>query len=201
MLGHVRDNFVKADDGQYKTDYYGNVLTGSGIRGGESGKPWRGFDPTAKGRHWAIPGKIWDEVGIDPAGLSQHEKLDLLYEKGFITITEGEAWPMYQLTVSPGMVQPHRTCGHISPIPRVPSSEQQLASTQTFAGLGPQRRRTAWLSDTEAAWCATPHHQRVQPAREISFSIRFVDAEPALRQPRCLRGAGSASTFRHSLLS
>ena len=102
MLGHVRDNFVKADDGQYKTDYYGNVLTGSGIRGGESGKPWRGFDPTAKGRHWAIPGKIWDEVGIDPAGLSQHEKLDLLYEKGFITITEGEAWPMYQLTVSPG---------------------------------------------------------------------------------------------------
>ena len=102
MLGHVREHFVEAENGGYKTDYYGNVLSGSGTRGGESGMPWRGFDPTAKGRHWAIPGKIWDEVGIDPVGLTQHEKLDLLYEKGFITITEGEAWPMYQLTISPG---------------------------------------------------------------------------------------------------
>jgi site-specific DNA-methyltransferase (adenine-specific) len=100
MLGHVKEHFVE-EDGVYRTDYYGNVLTGSGQRNKESGKPWRGFDPTAKGRHWAIPGKIWDEVGIDPEGLTQHQKLDLLYEKGFITITEGEAWPMYQLTVSP----------------------------------------------------------------------------------------------------
>ncbi len=101
MLGHVREHFIEGEDGTYKTDYYGNVLTGSGTRSGESGQPWRGFDPTAKGRHWAIPGKIWEEVGIDPKGLTQHQKLDLLLEKGFITITEGEAWPMYQLTISP----------------------------------------------------------------------------------------------------
>ena len=30
-------------------------LTGSGTRRGESGKPWRGIDVTAKGRHWAVP--------------------------------------------------------------------------------------------------------------------------------------------------
>jgi DNA methylase len=101
MLGHVRDNFVKDGKGGYKTDYYGNVLTGSGTRDGESGKPWRGFNPTAKGRHWAIPGKMWDEVGIDPTGLSQHQKLDLLFDQGFITITEGEVWPMYQLSIGP----------------------------------------------------------------------------------------------------
>jgi site-specific DNA-methyltransferase (adenine-specific) len=101
MLGHVKANFIEDENGTYKTDYYGNVLTGSGTRQGESGKPWRGFDPTAKGRHWAIPGKIWEEVGIDPAGLTQHQKLDLLFEKGFITITAGEAWPMYQLTIGP----------------------------------------------------------------------------------------------------
>jgi len=101
MLGHVKDNFIEGENGSYKTDYYGNVLTGSGTRGGESGLPWRGFDPTPKGRHWAIPGKIWDEVGINPEGLTQHQKLDLLLEEGFITITEGEAWPMYQLTISP----------------------------------------------------------------------------------------------------
>jgi len=100
MLGHVKENFIEAEDGSFKTDYYGNVLTGSGTRNGESGKPWRGFDPTAKGRHWAVPSKIWEEVGIDPSDLTQHQKLDLLLEQGFITITEGEAWPIYQMTVS-----------------------------------------------------------------------------------------------------
>jgi len=81
MLGHIRDNFVQREDGKYKTDYYGNVLTGSGTRRGESGKPWRGFDPTAKGRHWAVPGKIWEKAGIDPEGLTQHQKLVLLLKK------------------------------------------------------------------------------------------------------------------------
>jgi DNA modification methylase len=48
MRGHVEKYFVKDEKG-YRTNYYGNVLTGSGIRGGESGKKWKGFDPTAKG--------------------------------------------------------------------------------------------------------------------------------------------------------
>lgn len=30
-------------------------LTGSGVRHGETGEVWRGFDVTAKGRHWAYP--------------------------------------------------------------------------------------------------------------------------------------------------
>jgi len=102
MRGHVEEHFVADGKGGYRTNYYGNVLTGSGIRHGESGKTWRGVNPTAKGRHWAIPGAIWDEVGIDPSGLSQHQKLDLLYQEGFITITPGEAWPIYQMTVQPG---------------------------------------------------------------------------------------------------
>lgn len=45
MRGHVEENFVRDGDG-YRTNYYGNVLTGSGTRQGLSGKPWRGFDPT-----------------------------------------------------------------------------------------------------------------------------------------------------------
>lgn len=99
MLGHVRENFVQRDDGSYRTNYYGNVLTGSGTRNGESGLPWMGFDPTLKGRHWAIPSAIWDEVGVDPAGLGQHKKMDLLYERGFIKIDEKSAWPIYERTI------------------------------------------------------------------------------------------------------
>ncbi len=94
MLGHVREHFEPDGDG-YKTAYYGNVLTGSGLRGGESGKPWKGINPSAKNRHWAIPRKLWEDSGLDSTGLSQHEKLDLLYEHGLVTITEGHAWPMY----------------------------------------------------------------------------------------------------------
>lgn len=96
MRGHVEEYFVQEDDGRWRTNYYGNVLTGSGLRGGESGKPWRGFDPSAKGRHWALPGKLIEEVDEDLSELTQHQKLDRLYELGLITITPGEAWPMYQ---------------------------------------------------------------------------------------------------------
>jgi site-specific DNA-methyltransferase (adenine-specific) len=43
-------------------------LTGPGVtREGESGKPWRGFDPSAMGRHWANSVsqlEEWDEAGL-----------------------------------------------------------------------------------------------------------------------------------------
>lgn len=106
MIGHVKEHFVPDGNNGYRTNYYGNVLTGSGTRNGESGQVWQGFDPTAKGRHWAIPGDIWDEVGIDPEGLTQHQKLDLLLEEGFITITPGEAWPIYSMAIRPGVSGP-----------------------------------------------------------------------------------------------
>ena len=70
MMGHVQEHFAPDGDG-YKTAYYGNVLTGSGLRKGESGKSWQGFDPSAKNRHWAIPRKLWDDSGLDPKGLGQ----------------------------------------------------------------------------------------------------------------------------------
>jgi site-specific DNA-methyltransferase (adenine-specific) len=35
------------------------------------------------------------------AGLTQHQKLDRLLELGFITIIEGEAWPMYEHRLKP----------------------------------------------------------------------------------------------------
>jgi site-specific DNA-methyltransferase (adenine-specific) len=103
MQGHVDEHLTKGADGKYRTDYYGNVLTGSGTRNGSSGEPWRGFDPTAKGRHWAIPGTIWEafETKPDLTGLSTPDKLELLYNEGLITITPGEAWPLPNMEVDP----------------------------------------------------------------------------------------------------
>lgn len=100
LNGYVAEYFKKADDhGRYRQQ----ELHGSGTRNGESGKPWRGFDPTAKGRHWAVPSKLVLSLGIDPK-LSQHEKLDALHEKGFINL-ESDYLPTYRqyLVDSPGV--------------------------------------------------------------------------------------------------
>lgn len=40
-------------------------LTGAGIRHGETGNPWRGIDVTAKGRHWAFPPSVLDQMDRD----------------------------------------------------------------------------------------------------------------------------------------
>ncbi len=53
-------------------------LTGAGVRNGKTGRPWRGVDVTAKGRHWMFPpsqldqldrqGRIyWPPKGVMPA--------------------------------------------------------------------------------------------------------------------------------------
>lgn len=101
MNGHVKDYLVKEPDGRYRTDYYGNVLTGSGRRNGLSGMPWRGIDPSMKGRHWAVPRSIVEDSGIDVSEMNQHEKLDALLEAGYITIEPGAAWPIYNHWVDP----------------------------------------------------------------------------------------------------
>jgi len=58
-------------------------LTGPGTTRGESGKPWRGIDPTRVGRHWALPGTVLRQCGIDE-NLSIRKKLDALDEAGLI---------------------------------------------------------------------------------------------------------------------
>lgn len=58
------------------------TLTGAGVRHGESGKEWRGIDPTAVGRHWALPGAVIERLGIK--GETVLEKLDALDDANMI---------------------------------------------------------------------------------------------------------------------
>lgn len=57
-------------------------LTGDGVRKGDSGKPWKGVDVTAKGRHWAVPGDLPALKGMDDA--SVQDRLDALDNAGHI---------------------------------------------------------------------------------------------------------------------
>ena len=72
-------------------------LTASGVRHGDSGAVWRGFDVTAKGLHWKVNSKTVESiVGIEAAkSLSTTQKLDLLDAHGFLH------WPK-QRSGSPG---------------------------------------------------------------------------------------------------
>lgn len=62
------------------------TLTGAGVRTGDSGKPWKGVNPTGVGRHWAVPLSALAEVAgdIDVSKMSTQEKLDLLDTHGLI---------------------------------------------------------------------------------------------------------------------
>jgi DNA modification methylase len=62
------------------------TLTGAGIRTGDSGKDWRGVNPTDSGRHWAVPKRALQAAYPDRVmdDLSTQEKLDLLDAAGLI---------------------------------------------------------------------------------------------------------------------
>ena len=61
-------------------------LTGPGVRHGDSGATWRGFNPTSRGVHWKINLKTVESIVsvAEVKKLSTTEKLDLLDEHGFI---------------------------------------------------------------------------------------------------------------------
>ena len=105
MKQHVEQFFVETEHG-WRTNYYGNVLTGSGTRNGESGEAWRGFDPTEKGRHWAIPRRLLRDIDEDLSQLTQHQKLDRLFELGRVRIQDGRSWPIYEHYITPEDGQP-----------------------------------------------------------------------------------------------
>lgn len=60
---YIEKRFARGDERPWKDA----DLTGSGVRHGETGKVWRGYDVTAKGRHWAYQPKTLNK--LDKAGM------------------------------------------------------------------------------------------------------------------------------------
>lgn len=91
--GYVESRFTKDERGMCQPNY----LTGPGTRKGDSGKPWNGFDPTVKGRHWAIPSKLIELLNEDVNNLSTQEVLDKLKSANLLIIPKKEGGqPMYK---------------------------------------------------------------------------------------------------------
>jgi len=70
-------------------------LTGPGASDGESGEPWRDWDPSQIGRHWSVPRSgtyaAWIESTLIPGYRNKsgvHERLDALDAAGLITFSD-----------------------------------------------------------------------------------------------------------------
>ena len=93
----------KDDNGRYRT----GDLTGAGTSDGESGAAWRGFDPSAIGRHWAVPktgayARYLDKLLPDYLSISGvHERLDALDEAGMIHFSSGGGMPALKRYLPP----------------------------------------------------------------------------------------------------
>ena len=64
-----------------------NEITGPGTRLGDSGKPWRGYDPTPRQRHWAISDSLKQLLPNMGAGLTIQEQLEALDKLGELYVS------------------------------------------------------------------------------------------------------------------
>ena len=89
---YLASHYSNEDDrGRYQV----GDLTGSGLRDGESGEPWAGYDPSGIGRHWGVPSKgayaQWIEEKLIPGYRSMpgvHARLDALSSAGLVHWTK-----------------------------------------------------------------------------------------------------------------
>jgi DNA modification methylase len=100
---YIEGRFKGRDD---KGIYRQQSLTGAEIRHGQSGEVWRGFDPTAKGRHWAIPASLKELLPNSGFGMTLQQKLDYLADEsgGAIEMPGGEGgMPTYKQYLGTGV--------------------------------------------------------------------------------------------------
>ncbi len=99
---YITDRFKHEDErGKYQTNY----LTGPGKRDGASGKEWRGFNPTAVGRHWAIPASLREYIPNNGNDMTSQEQLEALYNAGLVLFPKKDGGqPMYKQYIGPGVL-------------------------------------------------------------------------------------------------
>ncbi|MBS8226797.1 DNA methyltransferase [Vannielia litorea] len=98
---YIKSHYNQNDShGQYRTV----TLDGPGVRGGSSGLPWRGVDPSEKGRHWelppdrALPGWFRHPEGY--SDMTVQERLDVLDGAGLIYWPPRGKLPAYKRYLS-----------------------------------------------------------------------------------------------------
>ena len=98
---YVAESFSREDQ---RGKYQAAALTGAGRRSGDSGQPWRGYDPTLKNRHWAIPRSLREFLPNDGEGMSSTEQLEALAQQDLIVFPQREGGqPRYKQYLGEGV--------------------------------------------------------------------------------------------------
>ena len=140
---YVRRSY-RHDDGDGRGPYRASDITAAGIRKGESGEPWRGIDPTRKGRHWGTPTKGGMNDFIRAHGMipswpdaypSVHQRLDAMDAAGLIH------WP--------------KKGGGMPSMKRYLASAEGVAVEDIFADIGKleaqSKEKTGWATQKPLA--------------------------------------------------
>lgn len=80
-------------------------LTAPGVRNGDSGAEWKGFNPTIKGNHWKVSASTVAELlGQDEANkLTTTEKLEVLDQNNFIHWPKSGGFPRFKRYLGQGL--------------------------------------------------------------------------------------------------
>ena len=102
------ERFYRHSDerGQYRVDN----LTGPGTRDGDTGQPWRGIDPSQKGRHWELPpDRSLPDWFVFPGGYAEmpaRNRLDVLDRQGLIYWPATGSMPAFKRYLTPSSGAP-----------------------------------------------------------------------------------------------
>lgn len=189
-------------------------LTGAGVRHGESGKPWRDIDPTAVGRHWALPSKILKEIqseaksvqaaldALDAAGRVYWPNKDggTPRLKWFETDTDGVAIPDIWTDIGPISAQASERLGYPTQKPEelleriinASSNEGDLV-LDPFCGCGTtiaaaQKLKRRWIGIDITHLAITLMKKRLQDTFGIEIEGKTSVSKPATAE------AGAFST-------
>jgi DNA modification methylase len=157
---YISDQFRYSDArGSYRL----NELTGSGRRHGESGNPWRGYNPTMRGRHWALPASLKEMLPPELQEASVANQFDHLAAQNLIVFSESGR-PTYKQYPGRGVLyqdiwayQPgtagtlHNNEDEIDKDVKWLDSEEERLGYPTQKPLGLLARIIATSSDEESA--------------------------------------------------
>lgn len=95
---HFKEHITKNYRHQDERGFYSRCdLTGPGIRSGDSGLAWRGYDPTRSGRHWQPASSLYDQLDEDISNLPLLDRLEYFLDNGFVYLPNGGGQPRGKL--------------------------------------------------------------------------------------------------------
>ncbi len=161
-----------------KGAYRLNELTGSGKRSGESGKPWRDYDPSHRDRHWAVPASLRELLPDNGAGMGTHDMLDALDEAGEVVFSP-EGRPTYKQRMGNGI--PYQDIWSYQPGTKNVLVDTESEIDQDVKWLDAEEERLGYQTQKQSD-CLSASSKRQQTKVKSSSTPSLVVARRSMRR-------------------